>query len=143
MHLPVWFILFASFWGFNAFVALWKQKFALCLVFFSQICIASLFATGTWPADLPSIAMAIVTGVGLLWMIVILAAALRAMGRVVTPPGEQGARSKARQSLELRGYTIRRFIFGGKHEVRSPNGQLELFDSEQDFFVWACGELQK
>ena len=141
--MPVWFMLFASFWGVNAFVALWKQKFALCLVFFSQICIASLFATGTWPADLPSIAMAIVTGVGLLWMIVILAAALRAMGRVVTPPGEQGARSKARQSLELRGYTIRRFIFGGKHEVRSPNGQLELFDSEQDFFVWACGELQK
>ena len=141
--MPVWFILFASFWGFNAFVALWKQKFALCLVFFSQICIASLFATGTWPADLPSIATAIVTGLGLLWMIVILAAALRAMGRAVTPPSEQGARSKARQSLELRGYTIRRFIFGGKHEVRSPSGQLQLFDSKQDFVVRARGELQK
>src|SRR5258707_12442358 len=100
MHMPVWFILFTSFWGFNAFVALWKEKFALCLVFFSQICIASLFATGTWPADLPSIAMAIVTGVALLWMIVILAAALRAMGRAVTPPSVQGARLKARQSLE-------------------------------------------
>jgi len=39
MHMPVWFMLFATFWGFNAFVALWKQKFALCLVFFSQVCI--------------------------------------------------------------------------------------------------------
>ena len=141
--MPVWFILFASFWGLNAFVALWKQKLALCLVFFSQICIASLFATGAWPADLPSIATTIATALGLWWMIIILAAALRAMGRAVTPPTEQGARSRARQSLELRGYTIRRFILGGKHEVRSPNGQLQLFDSEQDFVVWARGELQK
>ena len=140
--MPVWFILFASFWGLNAFVALWKQKLALCLVFFSQICIASLFATGTWPADLPSIATAIATALGLWWMIIILAAALRAMGRAVTPPTEQGARSRARQSLELRGYTIRRFILGGKHEVRSPNGQLQLFDSEQDFVVWARHELR-
>src|ERR1700674_5872189 len=85
MHMPVWFILFASFWGFNAFVALWKQKFVLCLVFFSQICIASLFATGTWPADLPSIATAIVMAMGLWWMIIFLAAALRAMGRAVRP----------------------------------------------------------
>lgn len=122
--MPVWFILFASFWGLNAFVALWKQKLALCLVFFSQICIASLFATGAWPADLPSIATTIATALGLWWMIIILAAALRAMGRAVTPPTEQGARSRARQSLELRGYTIRRFILGGKHEVRSPNGQV-------------------
>jgi hypothetical protein len=38
--MPVWFMLFASFWGVNAFVALWKQKLALCLVFFSQICLA-------------------------------------------------------------------------------------------------------
>ena len=143
MHMPVWFNLFATFWGFNAFVALWKQKFALCLVFFSQISIASLFATGTWPDDLPSIAMAIVTALGLWWMIIILSATLRAMGRAITPPSEQGARSKARQSLELRGYTIKRFIFGGNYEVRSPNGQLELLDSEQDFVGWARRELQK
>jgi hypothetical protein len=141
--MPVWFMLFASFWGVNAFVALWKQKLALCLVFFSQICLASLFATGAWPADLPSIATAIVTAFGLWWMIIMSAAALRAMGRVVTPPSEQGARSKARQSLELRGYTIRRFIFCGKHQVRSPNGELQMFDSEQDFVVWARREVQK
>ena len=141
--MPVWFILFASFWGFNAFIALWRQKFALCLVFYTQIWIASLFATGTWPADLPSIAIGIVTALGLWWIIIILAAALRAMGRAVTPPSEQGARSRARQSLELRGYTIRRFIFGGKHKVRSPNGQIQLFGSAQDFVVWARHELQK
>jgi hypothetical protein len=139
MDLPIWYSVFASFWALNAFVALWKQKFALCFVFLSQIWIASLFATETVPADLPSISTAVVMG----WMIVVLAAvlaaALRAMGRAVnrgiTPSSEEGTRSIARQTLELRGYTIRRFIFGGKREVRSPNGQLQLFDSEQDFIV--------
>jgi len=140
---PVWFILFSSFWGFNAFVALWKQKFALCLVFFSQICVASLIATGTWRADLPSIATAIAMALGLWWMIIILAAVLRALGRAAKPPSEPGALVKARQLLELRGYTIRHLVLSGKHEVRTPNGELQLFDSEQDFFVWACGELQK
>jgi hypothetical protein len=80
---------------------------------------------------------------GLWWMTIVLAAALRFIGKAVTPPSEQGAKSKARQSLELRGYTIRRLIFGGKHEVGSPNGQLHLFDSDQDFVVWARDELQK
>ena len=143
MQLPGWFLLFAIFWGFNAFVALWKQKFALCLVFWSQIYIASLFATGTWSTDLPSIAIAIVMALGSWWVIIILAAALRAIGRAAMPPSEPGARYKARQSLELRGYAITRFIISGKHEVRSPDGQLLLFDSDQDFAVWACSELQK
>jgi hypothetical protein len=141
--MPAWFILFASFWGFNAFVALWKQKFALCLVFSSQICIASLIATGTWPADLPSIAATIGIALGLWGMIIILAGFLRPMGKVVTPPSEPRAEFKARQSLELRGYTIRRFVFTDAHKVRAPNGELQLFDSEQEFFVWACSELQK
>jgi hypothetical protein len=143
MQLPGWFLLFAIFWGFNAFVALWKQKFALCLVFWSQIYIASLFAMGTWSTDLPSIAIAIVMALGSWWVIIILAAALRAIGRAAMPPSEPGARYKARQSLELRGYAITRFIISGKHEVRSPDGQLLLFDSDQDFAVWACSELQK
>jgi hypothetical protein len=141
--MPVWFQLFVCFWGFNAFVALWKQKFALCLAFFSQICIASLFATGAWPANLPSIATAIVTAAGLWWAIAMLAAVLKVMGRAVTPPSEQGERSKARQILELRGYIIRRAIFSSKYEVRSPDGQRQLFDNARDFVAWAGEELQK
>jgi hypothetical protein len=86
--------------------------------------------------------MGIVTAFGLWWIIIVLAAALNAMGRAMTPPSEQGARSRARQSLELRGYTIRRFILGGKHEVRSPNGQIQLFGSAEDFVVWARHELR-
>jgi|ERR1700730_10935454 hypothetical protein len=113
--MPVWFILFTSFWGLNAFVALWKQKFALCLVFFSQICTASLIATGTWPADLPSIAATIGIALSLWGMITILAGLLRPMRKAVTPPSEPRAQFKARQSLELRGYTIRCFVFTGKH----------------------------
>jgi hypothetical protein len=48
-----------------------------------------------------------------------------------------------RSELGLRGYTIRRFVFGSKHEVRLPNRQRQLFASEQDFLVWARGELQR
>jgi hypothetical protein len=46
-------------WDFNA---LWRQKFALCLVLCLPIYIASLFATGTWSTDLPSIAVGIAWG---------------------------------------------------------------------------------
>jgi hypothetical protein len=128
---------------FNAFVALWKQKFALCLVFWSQIYIVSLFATGAWSTDLPSIAIAIVMALGPWWMIIIPAAALRVIGKAAMPPSVPGTRYKARQSLELRGYTITRFMLSGKHEVCSPDGRLLLFDSDRDFAVWACSELQK
>jgi hypothetical protein len=48
-----------------------------------------------------------------------------------------------RSDLDLRGYTTRRFVFSSKYEVRSPNGQRQMFASEQDFLVWARGELQK
>ena len=48
-----------------------------------------------------------------------------------------------RADLSLRGYTIKRFVFSSRHEVRSPNGQRQLFASEHDFLLWARGELQK
>jgi len=47
--MPVWFALFASFWGFNAFVALWKKKSALCFVFFSGAGISGLTGSTRTP----------------------------------------------------------------------------------------------
>jgi hypothetical protein len=48
-----------------------------------------------------------------------------------------------RSDLSLRGYTIRRFVFGSGCKVSSPNGDRQQFAKEQDFLVWAIAELQK
>jgi hypothetical protein len=48
--------------------------------------------------------------------------------------------SEARNMLELRGYVIRRFVFGEKFEIRRPDGSKYIARTESDFVAWALAE---
>jgi hypothetical protein len=47
----------------------------------------------------------------------------------------------ARRELELRKYDVKRFVFGSRHEVRTPSGVMHDFPDEAAFLEWARAEL--
>jgi hypothetical protein len=48
----------------------------------------------------------------------------------------------ARRELELRNYDIKRYVFGSRHEVRTPSGVTRGFPDEAAFLEWARAELR-
>jgi hypothetical protein len=66
-------------------------------------------------------------------------------GEEPQPPLDQGSLpvtpERARRELELRRYAIKRFVFGSRHEVRTPSGVLRDFPDEAAFLEWARAEL--
>jgi hypothetical protein len=47
----------------------------------------------------------------------------------------------ARRELELRNYDIKRYVFGSRHDVRTPSGVTRDFPDEAAFLEWARAEL--
>jgi len=70
---------------------------------------------------------------------------LAAEGGAAQPRLDQGSppltAEQARRELELRRYDIKRFVFGSRHDVRTPSGVRLDFPDEAAFLEWARGEL--
>jgi hypothetical protein len=73
--------------------------------------------------------------------------ALATEGGVARPPLDSGSlpltAEHARRELELRRYDIKRFVFGSRHEVRTPSGVMRDFPDEAAFLEWAREELSR
>ena len=70
---------------------------------------------------------------------------LAAEGGASRTPLDQGSlpvtAEAARSELELRSYSVKRFVFGSRHEVRLPSGVTRDFPNEAAFLEWARAEL--